>query len=312
MTKITGNSPNLNDLVPDLTWHSTWKSVESYARYVEGLSSAKAWSTAGWRYGEDFHGTKTMKEALHLAQNGWKEGIDRIDKISKMISALNPILTKPISYGIAGATPNVPRAIAGNPLNMRQLDSAKSRRRPVITILSDMAESCVVSKDQITNKAATITAVIDRIEATGFSCEVIACCTSKREKYRCATSVMVKEGGQPLDVGRLSFGIGHSAMFRRLIFADWGSEATAQNGLGGGLGYAAGFGPSEELADKNVYVVPGGGMKNFIDEKTSAETGIKWILDCLKSQGCPALTNNRKFLYDKNKVDYDWDEDYED
>jgi hypothetical protein len=308
MGKVTGNSPDLSRLFPERSWHSSWKSLESFARYIEGLDQKKAWHDSGWEgHGEEFHGTKDMKEALHLAQNGWKEGVEKIDKLSNMIYALNPELKRPTAYGVAGSTPNVPRAIAGNPLNMRLVEPASSRRRPVLTIVTNMSENCGVSKDRITNKAATIAAIVDQIEAKGFACEVIAGAGSSggfwaKSDYSCLTSVMVKEAHHPLDVARLAFGVGHSAMFRRLVFADWGYEETARQGLGRGLGFAGEVSPSKEFAEKHIYIIPVG-ANFFKDEKMSATKGIKWLIDRLARQGCPAFSKG-KYTYDDKDIKF--------
>jgi hypothetical protein len=301
-----GNSPETIAIFPKTYWHSSWKSLESFSRHVQSMDKSRAWDDTAWSTSgsySDFFGI-SMPDALKLAENGWKEGVEKVDKLAKLIYALNPEFKKPTAYGVAGSTPNVARAIAGNPLNMRLVEPASSRKRPVLTIVANMCESGGTQAEHITNKASTLIAVIDQIEAKGYGVEIIALAQTntnyrseeKGDYSSCyITSVKIKEAHHPMDVARLAFGIGHVGMFRRLVFADWGYSPNTRK-IGSHFGYVSQMHPNKVLQEQHIYVIPKG-VGSFTDEDTCAKEGVSWIIDNLKKQGCPAFTKDKSFNY---------------
>lgn len=295
-----GNAPELNDLIPGRDWHSCWDSPEAFSKYIASLDKDKAWQDAGWDHGDSFSGTTDMAEALELSRNGWTEGVHRIERLRSGILAAHPVLVKAVRYDLAGSVANVPRAISGNPLNMKALDLSKSRRRPIITLVSNMSANCGVSKDSITNRAAVVAAIIDQIECMGYACEVIATAPTlgyKGDHIKVCTSVMVKASNQMVDIGRLSFGLGHASMFRRMVFADWGIDKRLQSSLGHGLGSASQI---EVDNDKGVYILPSceGCSSLFITEDMAATQGLEFLLAALTKQGCPAFMGGSAVTFD--------------
>lgn len=309
---VGGTAPELNDLIPGIKdgdheyHHSAWSSTESLARHIGDHSPTNAWHDAGWEkeYGEGWNGTKTMGEALDLAMYGWKEGVEKIERALKYIQAVNPILKQPKKYGIAGTTPDVARAIAGNPLNMRVPSDVKNKRHPVITIISNMSVNCSVDADPISNRAAVTAALIDHIEAQGFSCEVIVMADSwDYSKFKAYTSVVVKRSNHPVDLNRLSFALGHASMFRRLIFADWGLSKECEP-LGRGLGFHnKEIAPSQEQNEKGIFVLPSiqRNHEKFKNEDTASKEGTKWLISLLREQGCPAFPKMSQDEWDELK-----------
>lgn len=218
---------------------SSWSSPEAFAANIQKMTGSPWYPDRSvWEKGgndEGFSGVKNLQEAIDMAFQGWAEGGALIEKTRGYIQALNPLSPKMVKYGIAGTTPNVPRAIAGNILNMRLPEKTKTTKKKTITLVYNMCESGWTNKDHISNKAAVTTALVDEIEAKGFSCEVIACATTTNNKIRGLSMVCVKESHQPVDINRLAFSLGHSAMFRMLFFADWEGHDEFKE-LGYGLG----------------------------------------------------------------------------
>lgn len=292
-----GNATELTQLIPNFTenngnyWHSAWESPESFAAYMRNTSPSTAWYSGPYTDNDEFYGGKTFQEAVDMAVNGWPEGSQIIDEVRNHILTLNPMLVKPIAYSVAGAYPNVPRAIAGNPMNMRVPDLAKSRRRPVFTLICNMGALGWVHPDSITNRAACVAAMIDQIEAKGFACEVVT--TSIAEglgDFKVGVSIVVKKSSQAVDIVRLAFSIGHASFFRRLVFAARGQEQFNKNRLGYGLGCTQTI-STKGLAEKDVYVLPGINEceQYFRTPELSAKEGLKFLSDSLAEQGCPAF-----------------------
>ena len=323
--EFRGDAEDIDRLLPTLDYHSAWSTPEKFASHIENLSKKEAWQDSGWTSGEDFTGTKDMAEAISLAREGWKEGAEKIERLRGRISAMYPKSPRLVAYGIAGATPNVPRAIAGNLFNMRVHDAAKSRKKPVITLLSEMAANCGVDKNMISNRAAVVAAVIDQIESSGYSCEVISTASSKpgfwsgKKEFTSAVTIRVKESHQPVDVVRMAFPLGHSSIFRRMMFADWGTSKSCQAGLGSGLGSGTVFDEDEHaeyLEEKQIYLIPSAGSglgKYFKTDELASTDGLALIIQSLKDQGCPAFRDAPEWEeQEKPDADSDVEPDYPD
>lgn len=298
--KVNGDCLEIADILGDkYAYQSCWSSPEVFSRYVKSLNPNNAWQDAGWEKGSfDFTGTKSMEEALHLADGHWDEGADKVQRMVDLIHANRPTRKFPKKYVITGALPSVPRAVSGNILNMLELETGASKRRPVITLISNMCVNWTVDKDVLSNKSAAVTAVIDEIESAGYSVEVISTAiTGGRwegtKGYMAATSVMAKTSDQPVDIKRLAFSLGHPSMFRRMVFSDWGSEPSAERGLGHGLGHVNDPEPNgtDALAEKHIYKIPPteGQTGLFADEDKSMTIGLDSIIASLIKQKCPCF-----------------------
>lgn len=291
---IHGNANYLQDVLdkPPVevnSYQAFYSSPEYLATEVENWNPKNAWTDSAWDTDSDFYGCKDMPTAIQLARYGWREGVTQIHKIQRLIAAAYPTKKAPVKYGVAGAFPNVPRAIAGNPLNMRQMDTAKNRSRPVITLISDMCANGGHHTKEFINRAAVVTALIDKIEDAGYACEVIGAAKTtayKGSKLDSNVAVMLKQSHQPLDLPRLAFGLGHPAMFRRLVFAQWGI-APENKDLGSGLGHVK---KQNGNPEKNIFVIPSiNNTSAFETDEKAVSEGLPYLINSLKKQGCPAF-----------------------
>lgn len=294
---VKGKAADIADILPGFGVTSTYNSPEEFARFIERNRNASAWQDSFRETGGSFYGTNTLDECLQIAQTGWKEGAEKADRIRGLISARIPRSPRFVKYGIAGSTPNVPRAVAGNLFNMKASDLAKSRRRPVLTIVSNMAVNCNVDTESISNHACVVAALIDQIEESGFACEVMAIATTSSSwgggGLRVVTACRVKQSSQPVDLPRLSFSLGHAAFYRRLVFGDWGLEPKC-SGLGQCLGSSCPVGDEKELNSKQVYVIPCSTNKLFKKEEDAMKQGLDYLILSLKVQGCPAFAKTKQ------------------
>jgi hypothetical protein len=275
-------------------FRSSWSSPEAFAAHIQDMDGSSWYDSNVWKNcDKSFSGVDNLQEAIDMAFQGWAEGGVICEKTRGYIQALNPISPKLVKYGIAGTTPNVPRAIAGNLLNMRMPDKKASTKKKTITIIYNMCECGWTNKDMIQNKAAVTAVLIDEIEAKGFGCEVVAVATTSNERMRTLTSVCVKESHQPVDINRLAFSLGHPGMFRALFFADWQGDDFCSD-LGYGLGYVSTTTATADDNAEQIYTIEGGHsgnikIGNFKDIDTAATTGLDKIVWALKKQGCPAF-----------------------
>lgn len=311
--------PKYNDN-PRKEFRSSWSSPEKFATHIQKVIKGSSWygTDCVWQNGnsESFNGVKNIQEAIDMAFHGWAEGGALIEKTRGYIQALNPLSPKMVRYGMAGSTPNIPRAIAGNLLNMRLPANKKSTKNKTITIVYNMCESGWAHKDAITNKAAVTAALVDEIEAKGFSCEVIACAVTSNRDIRVLSSVCVKESHQPVDINRLAFGLGHTAMFRCLFFADWQGDDFCK-ALSYGLGCISTTQATAEANAKQIYHIEGGSSKkieigNFKDIDTAATKGLNQIVRTLREQGCPAFPPLKDHEDDLEKSEEETETSYRD
>lgn len=301
--KVIGNSDEISQyILPSYKFSSNWSSPESFAKYIKSLDQNKAWHNSGWEKGDkQWKGSDNMEETLDLVEEGWQEGAEQVEKLRERIEAAHPIALRMRKHGIAGAYPNVPRAIAGNIQHMKIPDMTRSRKKPVITLVSNMASNWTVGAHQISNRAAAVAALVDKIESSGYSVEVISTATTKggswdgETGYTACTSIVVKRSDQPVDIKRLAFGLGHVSLFRRMVFADWGVEPSANSGLGRGLGcHESMHVPKDDEFDvKGIYTLESCENlgKYFDTEDRSMVDGVNNLMQQLKDQGCPAFKN---------------------
>lgn len=301
---VVGNAVHLEHFFPGRlpgfnTFKSFWSSPDKIADYIESIHPSECWHTSAWdSHDSGWAGTKTMEEAIRLIREGWKEGIELVERMQRRILARYPISKRRVEFDVVGDVPSVARAVSGNPKNMRKPDPHRSRRRPIITLISDMAATCGHEPVELINRAAAVAAIIDHVEAAGHSVEVVAVAYSQSTKHEIRSHVMVKESHQPVDIARLAFGLGHAAMFRRIIFADWSID-DFNKPLGRGLGYnhkiKLGTQEQKDLEEKHMYVV--GSVEYtrniFLTEESTETHGLNYLLAGLKYQKFPALDFSR-------------------
>jgi hypothetical protein len=291
--KRAGNNPALESVIPTpdkrRVFLTYWASPEALAAHATTIKTNDCWSKSAWTNGEKFTGTKDMASAVAMCRNGWSEGATRAARLRDKINAANPMGPRVVKWDVAGSVASVPRALAGNPLNMRRIDSTRLRRKPVLTLLSDMSCNGGVAADAITNRAAVVAAIIDSIESAGFACEVVAFNCSSESSIAQVTAATVKESGAPADIGRLAFSLGHASFFRRISWAAFTCDSFTKD-LGVGLGHATAL-DQDEANQRGVYILPSAGANEsvFATEDNAATRGLDFLIAALRKQDCPAF-----------------------
>lgn len=271
-----------------------FSSAEAMASHVKAHGD-NCWSDSPWReaHGDDkWAGSKCMPDAIKLAHNGWPEGAEKAYKLKEKIRALTPKKFRLTEYCVAGEIVDIPRYIAGNPMCMMRTTMAENRRRPVITLVSDIAGSCMVGGHVFTNRAAVVAAIVDVVEDAGFSCHVIGYFSTtdvhkRKIEARCAFTI--KAPDQPSDINKLAFGLGHPAVFRRLGFAVL-TENKFTSELTDCIGYPYPL-TNDMLKVDGAYVLPSvqKSERLFETEDNAATKGMDYLVGALRGQGCPAF-----------------------
>ena len=311
--KTDGTRAHLAPYLPDMPDNGEsmarlhFDSLADLAALIPERAPGTAHNPAGWKmYDKSFHGdAKTMGDALKLAREGWRDGAERARPLLERVKVARPTRKALTRYGIAGATPNVPRYLAGNPLNMRTIQRSETSQRPVITLIASTAAPWFVDAETFEGLAVAAMAIVDRLEDAGFRVEVIA---GRRESstpgngdtskgtgknntmgHRSEIMFRLKSADDHLDIDRMVFGMGHPSVHRRLLFAAGGMHPDYKASLGGCQGYAIALTPLDR--PPGTYILPS--LASLHDTNVTEPVAIfDRAIETLKGQGCPGLAED--------------------
>jgi hypothetical protein len=276
-------------------------SLAAMAKHIPASAPASAENKDFWtKRDPDFYGpAHNMAAALTLARDGWQEGADRAIPLLERVKISRPTRKALARYDVAGATPNVARYLAGNPLCMRQ-PAQVDRHSPVITLLAPTQAPWNIPPRVFEAGAVAALAIVDRLEDAGIRVEILAGRRESSESegtleadgrnnrlgYRSEIWARLKSAGDALDLPRVAFGLGHPAVHRRLFFGMGEMHPAFKKSLIGMQGYAIGMGKLER--PHGVYVLPG--MREYHTAKVADPVAaFDHAIAFLKSQACPGL-----------------------
>jgi hypothetical protein len=256
---------------------------EDMANHVPDNRPAGAWADTAWMDREAFTGTKCMQDARALALGGWQEGAETVRRIAERIALQAPQRETWTRYDVAGATPNVQRWLAGNPVCMRRQERRASTRQPVITLIADAAASGATDKKQLALSAGIAAAAVDRLEAAGFRVEVLCVMRSNGPGGLSEIAWRGKAPEDAADPAKLAMALGHPSMLRRFGFAIWQTHRPCQRLLSESLGHPVTL---ASLPDRpaGTFILPSP-MAMPSDELGA----FRHALETLRKQGCPGI-----------------------
>lgn len=169
-----------------------------------------------------FSGAKSFEAAAKLATRGWKEGRSKLVKGVEALALKKELVDVPsFVYDVAGARPEVPLAVAGDPCCMWDANPLQEAKAPVLRFIVETCASCQWEADDLIRWGTAILSVIDSLEANGTctvelstAITITSFCGSRREEF----IVKLKEAGQHIDFDVMAFAIAHPAMLRRIGF----------------------------------------------------------------------------------------------
>jgi len=184
-------------------------------------ASLTRWTLKSSRTGSlDFTGTETWDEALDLARYGWPKGRARLHNlISEAATARQPSVAPALSYDVAGAYPNAALAAAGDPACMVTPYQDEAAARPIVRLAVNFGARSSTKTKTIENYGAAVLAYIDRAEAGGVSVELLMTSCNEITDLTYNIHTVLKRAGEPLELDRLAFAIGHPSSLRRIKFA---------------------------------------------------------------------------------------------
>jgi hypothetical protein len=260
----------------------------------EGRDS-DAWTSSD----KEFYGI-SMREARRLARDGWQEGAERVQPLLDRVKTARPTRKALTRWDVAGATPSIPRYLAGNPLHMRTRQTSQTNQQPIVTLISGTSAPWWTGTGTFERLACAAAAIVDRLEDAGFRVEIIAGRRESNDSTGAGTAsgannckgdrsemfFRVKAAQDSLDLARVAFGIGHPAVHRRLLFAAGLSHPAFDASLGWDQGFAVGLPPLDR--PPGAYVLPA--LPTLEKQVTHDPVAVfDHVLATLKEQGCPGL-----------------------
>jgi hypothetical protein len=291
-TPVTGNDC-LADAMPappsggagsrTLSWH--WPTFAALLETIPEKRPADVWGSHcdGWDH-DSFRGTPDMPAALALARDGWHEGADRARAMLDRLAVSRPVARKASRFAVAGSIPDVPRYLAGNPLNMRALAMAPTARAPIVTLVSDACAGYNVPPSKFEALAASLAAIVDRLEAAGFRVEVVAGFRTTSGAMTLEAAWLAKAAQDALDLPRFALAVGHPSMARRFAFAAFFMDRRAKP-MGVGLGGVARLDRAPDR--RGCFITPSPADMTGRDEADFDKT-----VAALRAQGCPGLAED--------------------
>lgn len=241
---------------------------------------AGAWCRDAWNENESAYGA-TLDDVERFARDGWPEGAEKIAALRDVLIPDRPTGPRIVRYDVAGALPSVPRAIAGNPMNMRRVTVAPTARQPVLTLVQDMVAPWGADHRCFTASAVASCAIVDLLEGAGFRVEIVAAFRSGNDMVG-EVACRVKEAGDAVNLATLAFALGSPAFFRVFCFRVMHGHKAFEP-LGSSLGRCRPFDASK--CPPGVYLLPGPSVTSTKNPRDAMAMQIK----SLRAQGCPGI-----------------------
>lgn len=275
--------PPMSNLGNAIRWHF----ADLADLQIPAVAPKDMWSEYGeacWNDNDRMRGT-SMADAIAMARDGWSEGAEQAAKLHEGITASMPERKRLARYDIAGQVPNIPRALAGNPMNMLRHVRKETAQRPIVTLVCSIAVNWGYPPSAMLCHAAAMAAVVDFLESAGFRCEVLMVARTSNSSLAAEVAIKLKSAEQPLNLSVMAYGLGHPALWRRMIFGLlWMTPEAAP--LGSGLGSADSV---KAVPEAGTYTVQAASKLDHGDRDMSAASRFRTILASLASQGCPGI-----------------------
>lgn len=210
---------------------------DDVADFIRQASLPRAWSgRRSSRKTEDpvWSGTDSFEHAVHLAKDGWPEGLAHLTEAFYASPAAHRSNRR---YEVAGAYPVAARYVSGVPDCMvrRKRNTNPSR---IIDMVVDIGRSAMTSSADIIRHGARILRMVDCIESAGCRVELILASYLQGDKVKCLFTVPLKRAEDPINLDSLAFWLINPSVQRRFRFGVQESDAgfnDSRNGYGGSV-----------------------------------------------------------------------------
>lgn len=204
----------------------TWDQYLAHVKTRHTVQGPARWGREGLE-GNDrkWAGTRTLNEAIELAEAGWPEGTARmLQELEHEMSGDLPSLFPARDYDLAGEFPDVAAYCAGQLDHMVSMDEANTGISFVIRLGVNGGVPAHFSPEAVTKYGAAVLSHAVAFQKAGYSVAIdwIKVARTMGEKVEQVHLLRVEllTAGGVLDVDRAAFILTHPSMLRRLWFAD--------------------------------------------------------------------------------------------
>jgi hypothetical protein len=199
-----------------------WDSMETFLRDVKTkpVLSGTHCSVAG-QGGIEWYGTETWDDALHQSENGWPEGLSKIEKLTKTIKYVEGEKADRHAtvFAECGDEVDVGRYVTNEPecmMDFKVIQVPAAGR--VVKIITNMGASCGLEAKSLFLRGAAAVILADVIEQAGLRSEIWIVSAATNYDHGYDYRMLVKAADQPLELDQCAFSLASPAMFRRLMF----------------------------------------------------------------------------------------------
>lgn len=193
-----------------------FSSVNDIVKIVRNNRNSGSWYGGCEETGNEyFYGTSSMDEAIKLAEFGWSEGTERLNREIKIS---NTGLSRRNEFSVVGGHVSVPRYLNGHPQNMIR-KVAIERRDNIINLVRFSSVTQQITADEMISSGVKFIQLVQKLESQGYRCNVDVVFASDHNSYGShIVRVRIKNSNERLNVAKMSFPMCHPSMFRRFVF----------------------------------------------------------------------------------------------
>lgn len=172
----------------------------------------------------NWHGTRSLTEAIELAYSGWPEGRRRIEVLREKIDISHLLPTSRAVqelYDVSGDEVNIDLFLSGEPEYMATMHMPELRHAgKIVRILVNRGVNWKTPIEQITRRGLAILVAIEALIMLGYSVELSLCTAD--ESYsgkRRECTIPILHAGDPINLDSFAFFLMHPSLIRRIGFA---------------------------------------------------------------------------------------------
>jgi hypothetical protein len=226
----------------------------------------------------DFSGVRTYEECQQLAQTGWEEGVRIASGLTAVIeekAIYSRAVSHEMKYEVAGGVADVGVFLSNDPECFLKKDPmAKEGAGKLIRLNVNISTSACYTSQQMMRRGVAVMSLVDLIERTGRSAEIVATIGNQDGKTFREYEVTLKRFGQQMDLDKIAFALAHPSFYRRILFACFEISGVSVEGHGC---------PEDvRISERGDYYFPAMSREQcpMQDEQLAA-----WVIKMLSEQG---------------------------
>ncbi|SFH78026.1 DUF7192 family protein [Halpernia frigidisoli] len=229
----------------------------------------------------DWYGDVSWTEAKVLANSGWIEGMNEVKKMSVELSEIicSKIEKWIPEYTYAGNIIDIGMFLSNSPeYFIIKNPTEQELSGKIVKLVCSISFLWQITPQIIIQRGAMICALVDALEISGYSCEIIINQTATSYGGKFEVDVCVKKAHQSLNITEVAFCLAHPAMLRRFMFSVAELEGWAD--------YATAYGcPATATEKGDVYI------DEIFSLVVPNSEAIEWVITQLKKQGIQISDN---------------------